>query len=106
VLTNLVSNASKYTDPEGKIDLRARLEGDFIRVEVSDSGLGISAEDQKRLFTQFFRSDDPMVREQQGWGLGLNVTQRLVELMGGQIGAQSEYRKGSLFWFTVPVHKP
>ena len=105
VLTNLVSNANKYTDPEGKIDLRARLEDDFIRVEVSDSGIGISAEDQERLFTQFFRSDDPMVREQQGWGLGLNVTQRLVELMGGQIGAQSEYRKGSLFWFTVPVHK-
>jgi signal transduction histidine kinase len=106
VLTNLVSNANKYTDPEGKIDLRARLEDDFIRVEVSDSGIGISPEDQNRLFTQFFRSDDPMVREQQGWGLGLNVTQRLVELMGGQIGVQSEYRKGSLFWFTVPVHKP
>jgi signal transduction histidine kinase len=106
VLTNLVSNANKYTDPEGKIDLRARLENEFIRVEVSDSGIGISPEDQKRLFTQFFRSDDPMVREQQGWGLGLNVTQRLVELMGGQIGVQSEYRKGSLFWFTVPVHKP
>jgi signal transduction histidine kinase len=105
ILTNLVSNANKYTDPEGKIDVRARLEGDFIRVEVSDTGIGISAEDQQRLFTQFFRSEDPMVREQQGWGLGLNVTQRLVELMGGQIGAQSEYRKGSLFWFTVPVHK-
>jgi signal transduction histidine kinase len=45
------------------------------------------------------------VREQQGWGLGLNVTQRLVELMGGLIGVQSEYRKGSLFWFTVPVQK-
>jgi signal transduction histidine kinase len=103
VLTNLVSNANKYTDPEGKIDLCVRLEGDFIRVEVSDTGLGISPEDQKRLFTQFFRSDDPMVREQQGWGLGLNVTQRLVELMGGQIGVQSEYRKGSQFWFTVPV---
>jgi signal transduction histidine kinase len=105
ILTNLVSNANKYTDPEGKIDVRARLEGDFIRVEVSDTGIGISAEDQQRLFTQFFRSEDPMVREQQGWGLGLNVTQRLVELMGGQIGVQSEYRKGSLFWFTVPAHK-
>jgi signal transduction histidine kinase len=105
VLTNLVSNANKYTDPDGKIDVRARLEGEFVRVEVSDTGLGISAEDQPRLFTQFFRSDDPMVREQQGWGLGLNVTQRLVELMGGEIGAQSEYRKGSLFWFTVPVQK-
>lgn len=105
VLTNLVSNANKYTDPSGKIDLRAHLEGDFVRVEVSDTGIGVSTEDQGRLFTQFFRSEDPMVREQQGWGLGLNVTQRLVELMGGQIGAQSEYRKGSLFWFTVPVQK-
>jgi signal transduction histidine kinase len=105
VLTNLVSNASKYTDPEGKIDLCARLEEGFIRVEVRDTGLGISAEDQKSLFTQFFRSEDPMVREQQGWGLGLNVTQRLVELMGGQIGVQSEYRQGSLFWFTVPVYQ-
>jgi len=105
VLTNLVSNANKYTDPQGKIDVRARLEGDFVRVEVNDTGLGMKAEDQKRLFTQFFRSDDPMVREQQGWGLGLNITQRLVELMGGQIGAQSEYRQGSLFWFTVPVMK-
>ncbi len=103
VLTNLVSNANKYTDPQGKINVRARLEGDFVRVEVSDTGLGIKAEDQKRLFTQFFRSEDPSVREQQGWGLGLNITQRLVELMGGQIGAQSEYRQGSLFWFTVPV---
>lgn len=105
VLTNLVSNASKYTDPEGKIDLCVRLEGDFIHVEVTDTGLGISPEDQIRLFTQFFRSDDPLVREQQGWGLGLNVTQRLVELMGGQIGVRSEYRKGSQFWFTVPVQK-
>jgi len=105
VLTNLVNNASKYTDPEGKIDVCVLLEGDFIRVEVSDTGIGISAEDQKRLFTQFFRSDDPMVREQQGWGLGLNLTQRLVELMGGHIGIKSEYRKGSQFWFTVPVQK-
>lgn len=105
VLTNLVSNANKYTDAEGKIDVHARLDGEFIRVDVRDTGLGISPEDQQRLFTQFFRSDDPMVREQQGWGLGLNVTQRLVELMGGVIGAYSEYRKGSLFWFTVPVLK-
>jgi signal transduction histidine kinase len=105
VLTNLVSNANKYTDPNGKIDIRARLEGDIIRVEVCDTGIGINAEDQEHLFTQFFRSEDSMVREQQGWGLGLNVTQRLVELMGGQIGAQSEYRKGSLFWFTVPIQK-
>ena len=103
VLTNLVSNANKYTESEGKIDVRARVEGDFVRVEVSDTGVGINPEDQQRLFTQFFRSDDPMVREQQGWGLGLDVTRRLVELMGGEIGVQSEFRKGSQFWFTIPA---
>jgi signal transduction histidine kinase len=103
VLTNLLSNANKYTPPEGRIILHARHEEDFVRVEVRDNGFGISSEDQANLFTQFFRSDDPRVREQQGWGLGLSVARRLVELMGGEIGAQSELHKGSTFWFTIPI---
>ena len=105
VLTILVQNATQYNTPEGKIDLRAFQEGDFVRVEVSDTGFGINLEDQKFLFTQFFRSEDILVREQQGWGLGLNLAKRLVELMGGQIGVQSEFRKGSLFWFTLPFEQ-
>lgn len=105
VITILVQNATQYTDTDGQIDLRASQEGDFVRVEVADTGIGITPEDQKGLFTQFFRSEDAPVREQQGWGLGLNLAKRLVELMGGQIGAQSEFRKGSLFWFTLPVVK-
>jgi len=103
ILANLINNANRYTQPEGTINIRASRDDKNLLVEISDTGIGISTEDQARLFTQFFRSDDGLVREQQGWGLGLSLTKRLVEVMGGDIGAQSEYRKGSVFWFKLPV---
>jgi signal transduction histidine kinase len=103
ILTNLLSNACKYTPEGGRLSITARLKQDRVRVEVSDSGIGMSQEDRARLFTQFFRSEDPAVREQQGWGLGLNVTRRLVELQGGEMGVSSELGQGSTFWFTLPV---
>jgi signal transduction histidine kinase/CheY-like chemotaxis protein len=106
ILTNLLSNAWKYTPEGGRISIVAFPEGEHVRVEVRDSGIGISEEDQAKLFTQFFRSESPQVREQVGWGLGLNVTRRLVELMGGNIGVQSQLGKGSTFWFTLPVTPP
>jgi signal transduction histidine kinase len=83
--------------------LKVERSGDWIRMTVRDNGIGISPEDQQRLFSQFFRSDDSAVREQQGWGLGLNVTKSLVEAMGGKIGVESALRQGSIFWFTLPV---
>lgn len=103
VLTNLLTNAIKYTPAGGSIWLRAEQQGDLIHVEVQDSGIGIAPEDQQRLFEQFFRSEDRAVREEQGWGLGLNVTKQLVELMGGKIGFSSQLGKGSTFWFTLPL---
>ena len=103
IITNLLSNACKYTPEGGRLSIAARLKQPHIHVAVTDSGIGMSQEDLARLFTQFFRSEDPAVREQPGWGLGLNVTRRLVELQGGEMGVSSQLGKGSTFWFTLPV---
>jgi len=103
VLTNLISNAWKYTPIGGRIRLGLAQAGEYVQVEVEDSGIGISADDQTRLFDQFFRSEDPAVREEQGWGLGLNVTKMLVDRMGGEIGVSSRLGAGSTFWFRLPA---
>jgi signal transduction histidine kinase len=103
ILTNLASNAIKYTPPGGRIELSARVHDGFLRVQVRDSGIGLSPDDQAKLFTQFFRSENPVVREQAGWGLGLSVTRSLVELLGGKIGVNSQLGQGSTFWFTLPA---
>jgi signal transduction histidine kinase len=103
ILTNLFSNAWKYTPVGGRIFVSAREQEKVIRIEVRDTGLGISLDDQQMLFTQFFRSEDPSVRDQPGWGLGLSITKSLVEMMGGSIGICSELGAGSTFWFTLPV---
>lgn len=112
VLTNLLSNANKYTPEKGVVTIRATQsvnkwdpEGveDVILVEVADTGIGMTAEDQAQVFTKFFRSADPKARETPGTGLGLNITRNLVEMQGGKIWFESEYGKGTTFFFTVPV---
>lgn len=103
VLTNLISNANKYTPDGGKITVRVLQNGRFARVNIIDTGIGISEDDQARLFTQFFRSDNEEVREQVGWGLGLSIVRKIVEAQGGEISCESELGRGSNFSFTVPL---
>ena len=105
VLLNLAGNAVKFTET-GSIALRIRvLRQDagaaVLRCEVQDSGIGISAADQARLFTAFEQADSGMTRKYGGTGLGLAISKRLVKLMGGEIGVVSEPGQGSTFWFAV-----
>jgi signal transduction histidine kinase len=107
IVTNLLSNANKYSPDDRPIQITAQtVDQDgkaFVRVAVLDKGLGISEEDQAQLFTQFFRSEDPAVREQTGWGLGLSIVKMLAEAQGGSISVESEAGVGSAFTFTLPV---
>jgi|JFJP01.1.fsa_nt_gi signal transduction histidine kinase len=112
VLTNLVSNAYKYTPEGGVIQLGVEEVANqwdeqgaarVVHLWVKDNGIGLTPEDQQKMFQKFFRSDDPKAREAPGTGLGLNITKGLVEMQGGKIWFESEYRKGTNFHFTVPV---
>jgi len=104
VLTNLLSNAYKYTPKGGHIRVLVEpADGRFVRCSVSDTGIGMTQDEQNRLFTKYFRSQNPVVRGVPGTGLGLVITKSLVELQGGEIWVESEPGKGSTFTFTVPV---
>lgn len=112
VLTNLLSNAYKYTPESGVLQVGVEESENHwdadgaprvIHLWVKDNGIGLTVEDQQKMFQKFFRSDDPKAREAPGTGLGLNITKSLVEMQGGRIWFESEYRKGTTFHFTVPV---
>ena len=95
VLINLISNALKYSPGGGEVvDHGASTHGDFVIVSVTDQGLGISREDQKRLFTKFYRVDSAMTREIGGTGLGLSICKTIIELLGGEIGVQEQAGRG------------
>lgn len=109
ILLNLSGNALKFTE-QGSVNIRARLQEEssrdvLLRFEVEDTGIGISAEHQKRLFTAFEQADSSLTRKYGGSGLGLAISKRLVALMGGDIGVESTLGQGSLLWFTVPLDK-
>lgn len=109
VLLNLLSNAIKYTPRGGTIAIYAGLsarEPGYVTCSVIDTGVGITPEDQQSLFTKFFRSEDPAVREQTGTGLGLFITKSLIEMHGGRIWVESTKDKGSTFTFTLPLALP
>ncbi len=103
VLTNLLSNAYKYTPENRPISVHVTHDDQFVSISVVDQGIGISEENQQKLFTQFFRAEDKAVREQAGWGLGLSIVKKMVEAQGGEITFHSVFGEGSTFTFTVPL---
>jgi len=107
ILTNLVNNACKYTPEGGTITLTVQRnpdDPDRIQFSVSDTGIGISAENIKMLGTKFWRSEDKFTRAQQGTGLGFSITQHLVQQMGSQIEVESTVDEGSTFTFDVAIY--
>jgi signal transduction histidine kinase/GAF domain-containing protein len=103
VLTNLVDNAMNYTPPGGAIAISAQPEGDFVRISVHDTGIGIAKEDHTRIFERFYRAEDEAVQAVPGTGLGLAIVQSLVAMHGGELTLQSEVGEGSTFAFTLPL---
>lgn len=107
ILINLVGNAVKYSLSGGKVELSVQkvFTGDTnsIQFSVKDSGIGIKDNDKKWIFQRYFRADDVQSRDIPGTGLGLYITKRLVEILGGEIWFESEFSQGSVFSFTLPV---
>ena len=105
ILLNFVSNAIKFSE-RGQITLRARLEAEddqsvLLRLEVEDQGIGLTLEQQARLFQAFVQADDSTTRKYGGTGLGLVIAKRLANLMGGEVGVESQNGVGSTFWLTA-----
>lgn len=103
VVTNLISNANKYSPEGAHIVVQALRVDGMIQLKVQDNGYGMTPEDQALLFNKFFRSGDEKAREAPGTGLGMSITKNLIELQGGRIWFESEYRKGTTVYFTLPV---
>ena len=110
VITNLLGNAVKFTDEEGSITLDARFEGEednvcTILISVTDTGIGITPDQQERMFNSFEQAESSTTRRYGGTGLGLAISKGIVELMGGKIWVHSEPGKGSTFAFTVKMKR-
>ena len=110
VITNLMSNAIKFTQEDGKIDIRARLikeENNIctVRINVTDTGIGITPEQKGKLFESFHQVESSSTRNYGGTGLGLAISKSIAEMMNGKIWVNSQYGKGSTFYFTMELER-
>jgi signal transduction histidine kinase len=102
VLINLVGNAIKFTDA-GEVVIKAEANDGAFHVTVRDTGPGIAAADQAKLFQDFQQADNAITRKKGGTGLGLAISKRIIEMHGGRIWVESQPGQGSIFAFTLPV---
>ena len=98
VISNFVNNAIKFTE-KGSITISYKREGIYLRVNVQDTGIGISEDDRKRIFERFIKINE----FKQGTGLGLTISRTIIESLNGAIGVDSVKGSGSTFWFTLPL---
>lgn len=105
VIQNLIENAIKYTKGQGEVKITLLAEKDFVRVSVSDTGVGIPKSQQRHIFQKFFRSDNVMKNQTVGTGLGLFIAKAIIEQSGGKIWFESEEGRGTTFYFTLPIYK-
>ena len=104
-MTNFLSNAAKFSPPDGTVEVSARLEGDGVRVEVADRGPGIPEKFRSRIFGRFAQADLADSRIKGGTGLGLSISKRLVEMMQGRVGFEDRAGGGTTFFLALPVMK-
>ena len=104
VVIGLLTNAFKNTPAPGAVTLRARSDGNDVLIEVSDTGTGIAADEIDRIFERFYRGSGSL--EQEGFGLGLSIAKRMVDVMGGRIGVESRAGHGSTFWLRLRAAQP
>jgi signal transduction histidine kinase len=103
ILTNLVTNAIKFTPEGGRVVVRAEANGGDLILTVTDTGVGIAPEDQEVVFEKFRQAASPMTREHEGTGLGLSIVRELSKLLGGDVTLRSEVGRGSTFTVHVPL---
>jgi signal transduction histidine kinase len=103
IMRNLLHNAMKFSPEGSPITLSAAFPGGVIELSVADGGIGIPPDEQGRVFDRFHQASDSLTREKEGAGLGLYITKRLVEAMGGSISLQSEVGAGSTFTVRLPI---
>ena len=102
-MQNLITNAISYSPAGSRVGVGARRQGDVVEISVTDQGIGISEEDQKRIFERFYRVDSARSRNTGGTGLGLSIVRHVVENHGGDIAVWSQLGKGSTFTVRLPL---
>ncbi|MBP7842439.1 HAMP domain-containing histidine kinase [Candidatus Woesebacteria bacterium] len=102
-MTNLLTNANKYTNVGGKVEVFLRQKAGVVIIEISDNGIGIPLSEQKSIFNRFYRATNVTKTVTDGTGLGLYLAKAIINASGGDIGFSSQEGVGTTFWITIPL---